>query len=358
MPARLPPLGALVHPHQIEVQDFAWYALVIDARRREAYDEDRVPGAVSIPVQTSEGGPKHDGTIISTRLQSSSRATPIPDAVAPYLAALPPAGPILIYCDRGGLDSLVWAEPLRAAGWLVDVLGGGWVNYRRWVEAGLEVLPRVLTFRHLVAPPVSGLCRILSVLESNGEQVLDVADLAGQRLIPGLSVHGDVRPSQSGFETRLLDTLRHFDSKRPVWVRSGPAPLQHPVLPPPLRDALRAADVVALEVPLAERARAWFERLQTMRTPIAQLLDALRGAAPPPPPALMAQWTSMSTAGDTVETLSAIINTYIDPHNKPHASATAVKVLALASLECDALARSVAEWLCSQRFGVLSGSLR
>jgi rhodanese-related sulfurtransferase len=52
MPTHLASLDSLVHPHQIEVQEFSSYALVIDARSAEAYQEDHIPGAVSVPVVT------------------------------------------------------------------------------------------------------------------------------------------------------------------------------------------------------------------------------------------------------------------------------------------------------------------
>ena len=52
MPTHLASLDSLVHPHQIEVQEFSSYALVIDARSAEAYQEDHIPGAVSVPVAT------------------------------------------------------------------------------------------------------------------------------------------------------------------------------------------------------------------------------------------------------------------------------------------------------------------
>lgn len=50
MPTHLASLDSLVHPHQIEVQEFDSYGLVIDARSTEAYQEDHIPGAVSVPV--------------------------------------------------------------------------------------------------------------------------------------------------------------------------------------------------------------------------------------------------------------------------------------------------------------------
>ena len=155
------PLGSLVHPHQIEVQEFSSYALVIDARPRTVFDDDHLPGAVNLPVETlapskevaaDSSEPAHG----AYHRAAQGPAKGLPYALAALVDRLAPDDRVLVYCHRGGLDSAVWAEPLRAAGWWVDVLPGGWPNYRRWVSAGLEILPRVLSFRVLQAPPVSG----------------------------------------------------------------------------------------------------------------------------------------------------------------------------------------------------------
>src|SRR5574337_504704 len=45
---------ALVHPHQLEVQDWSRYALIIDARSPHEYVEDHIPGAVNLPVVDDE----------------------------------------------------------------------------------------------------------------------------------------------------------------------------------------------------------------------------------------------------------------------------------------------------------------
>ena len=211
------------------------------------------------------------------------------------------------------------------------------------MDTGLELLPRVLTFRPLVAPPVGGLCRILRALANDGEQVLDVAELAGQRLVPGLTLKGDDSPSQSAFETRLLDTLRHFDPKRPVWVRSGPAPLRELDLPPALRDALARADETRFEVPLPERARAWLERLQSMGTSITSVLDAFCASAVPPSSTLIVQWNSMLKAGRTTDALASIIAAHIDPHSGADACAARAQVLSAISLKPDAVVTAIAQ---------------
>lgn len=310
-------LEPLVHPHQLEVQDFDDYALVIDARSAEEYAQDRLPGAVHLPV---------------TLAAVSSTPGELPPALAALVAVLDREATLLVYCSRGGLDSEVWARPLRQAGWQVDVLGGGWPNYRRWVDAGLELLPRMLTFRHLVGPPIGGVCRFLRVLRRRGEQVLDVANLAGQRLVPGLSVAGDRTLSQSAFDGALLDVLRRFDPARPVWVRCGgqlPAQLR---LPPAFAEAMQRAVAVKIEAPVAERARLWRRKLRATRTPVDAVLLAL-GAQ------------GAEEQGGPTDLLAALIEDRIDPLDARWASATPAEVVRLASLDVGAVSAVVAGWL-------------
>jgi len=350
MPTHLASLGSLVHPHQMEIQEFASYALVIDARSAGAYQEDHVPGAVSVPIAATPPFSAQDSSL------TGEPGPSIPDALAVHAQSLPAGETILVYCDRGGLDSMVWAEPLRAAGFQVDVLGGGWINYRRWVNAGLDLLPRVLTFRPLLAPPVSGLCRVLDLLVRQGEQVIDLAALAGQRLVPGLTLQGDEPPSQHAFETALLDAMRHLDPQRQVWLRDGIAGLGGLSLPPSLRDALQRSKCVTLEVPLPVRALAWLERLQAMNTSIAALLQAFSASALPPPSKVLEQSRALANAGQLADALATIIRGYIDPRSASLLASAKVEVIRLASLKADAVAAVVNGWLGSDATGVPDGT--
>ena len=345
MPTHLPSLDSLVHPHQMEVQEFASYALVIDARSAEAYQEDHLPGAVNVPVVADR--------LADTQFTSMERgiaalaceaAPSMPYPLAVQVQRLSPGDAVLVYCDRGGLDSLVWAGPLKVAGFRVDVLGGGWINYRRWVSAGLELLPRALTFRPLLAPPAGGLCRVIDRLVQRGEQVIDLTALAGQRLVPGLTLQGDTPPSQAAFETALLDALRKLDAQRPVWMRMGLAGLAGLTLPPALRDALYRSFSTRLEVPVGARAIAWSDRLQAMGTGINTLLQAISASAMSPAAAVIEQWRSLTKAGKVTDALTEIIATYIDPRTEVYGWTGQLRVVRLASLTTEAVATEVDDW--------------
>jgi hypothetical protein len=132
---------------------------------------------------------------------------------------------------------------------------------------------------------------------------------------------------------------------RPVWVRVGPAPLEGLNLPPALRDAFQRSEAVLLEVPLAERARAWLERMQAMGTSLANLVDAFGASTSPPPSKLLAQWRALASAGDFVKALSGIIDSYIDPRNDVSRWGAQGEVLRLLSLDTEAVVCRVREWL-------------
>ena len=313
------PLGSLVHPHQIEVQEFSSYALVIDARPRTAFDEDHLPGAVNLPVEAL-GPPTEVATDASqasrgTQLRvAQSPAKGLPYALAALVARLAPDDRVLVYCHRGGLDSAVWAEPLRAGGWWVDVLPGGWPNYRRWVSAGLEILPRVLSFRVLQAPPVSGVDRVLATLEGRGQQVLDLVGLTGQNLVPGVVSPAEPGASQAAFESGVLHALRRCEPERDVWVNElvvdDAASL---AIPPSLGDRLRRSPAVRVTVPLAQRLRAWQQSLNAVGADLERVVTALSTLATPPTKAMSAHWRKLAGPSGVEAALSAIVEEFIDP---------------------------------------------
>lgn len=202
-----------VHPGQLGVADFSSYALVLDTRAAARFEEDHLPGAISLPLP-------------------AQGAATTPDRLRELASGLPSDGAVLLYAD--GAD-VPWAEAeqwLRAQGLQVDVLGGGWQRYRRWVEASLEVLPRMLQIRVLTADAAEALATASAVLAAKGEQFIDLAALSGG--------------SQYAFETQLLQALRHIETDRCLWIvhRRGEAGSDR--LPPAMAEAVRAAPSDAL----------------------------------------------------------------------------------------------------------------
>lgn len=136
---------------------------------------------------------------------------------------------------------------MRALGMSVDVLPGGWINYRRWVQAGLEVLPRLITLRVIQAPMGLDSLRLLQALRITKRQVLDIARMTGLDAEPGSTMPRQPS-SQDWFESQLLQQLRGFDPRLPVWTAEAGLTQGSLSLPGALGDSLRIAPFASMEV--------------------------------------------------------------------------------------------------------------
>lgn len=267
MPPRTGPNGApllTAHPHQLGVQEWATYALVVDTRRRVQYGKDHIPGAVCVPVQSPsslQGSKEHAASSKSGVRSSPSTQAPVPASLIDAAAGIPSGSSVLLYGD-GGEDALATpATWLRERGLVVDVLAGGWASYRAWVDASLELLPRLFAFRVLAAPPAGGIEQVIEALCELGEQAIDIGAHVRACRWPGASHPTRPAMSQAAFETWLLNTLRHRETHAVVWV-AGALDLAPTLrLPAAMREAVARAPVTVLRVPPAVRARAWVKRL-------------------------------------------------------------------------------------------------
>ena len=247
-------LGGVVHPFDIEVQDFDVYALVLDVREAIDYAQDHVPGAIRLSpedvpaVQALHTG--KPGAVIAP-----SPGTGLPPSLETLLVALQPDASVLVYCGRGGRDSLPVASLLRTRGLTVDVLPGGWINYRRWVTAGIDLLPRLVEFKMLSTALDSEAQRVLAVLSHLGHQVIDIDELARQALL-GRAAHPAAAP-QAFFESLLLQSLRGLDPRRAVWLADAGFRVRGLEIPGALQEALDRCPVARLLVPKADRLAAW-----------------------------------------------------------------------------------------------------
>jgi tRNA 2-selenouridine synthase len=344
-------LAGLYHPHAIEVQDFTLYGLVIDLRSAVDYENDHIPGALrfdppAAPTPPLSTGP-HSGAVPPLEAREASMpelSGPLADAVAQCSWG----EAILVYCGRGGLDSVPVAKALRWRGWTVDVLYGGWINYRRWVLAGLEVLPRLVRFRVLACTLGSETARVLAALRHVGHQVLDLEAMACARRF-ALTPQASGQPAQAWFDSQLLNALRYIDPKAVVWIADTGPMLGTITLPGALNDALAIAPAATLQADLAARASAWAQE-EPLCADIQALLQAVSSLGPMPDAALTARWRDLATRGSSELLLSSLLSERLDPIYEEGRTGRkgrqhGLPALVVASLDIGTLHEAVRRWM-------------
>lgn len=312
-PPEIESLAGVFHPHAIEVQDFSHYALVIDVRTPQEYEEDHIPGAVQFSPTVVSQGPlvigHADDRARALMAHDSGAEGELPPALAELVRPLKLDQAILVYCGRGGLDSLPVARALRWRGWSVDVLPGGWINYRRWVQAGLEVLPRMVSFRVIATSLGCEADRILNALATVGHQVLNVEALMVRRC-GSIACRSAQQPSQAWLESQLLQRLRAVDPRRPVWVGDVDAQVGALKVPGSMADALCAAPTAVLEAPLEERVNRWIEDEPAWASP-SIALDTLASMEPAPDVRLVERWKDL-LLGNLADLVASVLAGYLD----------------------------------------------
>lgn len=232
------------HPHQIGLQDFAAYSLIVDARSAARFAEDHIPGAVTIPMV------------------ARGRRALLPGRLGALIEPLAPGSALLLYAATGDRVLAEWATSLRDKGFEVDVLAGGWRNYRRWVEASLEFMPRMFAIRVVLVPRNCDAAQaVKDVLRASGEQVLDLAECE-QAEEPRLAV-----------DSWLLDSLRHRETDRALWVFEPAETTDRVTLPASMKEALLAAPRSTLSSKASGPHDAANE--------VLRLLDSLTGQSKP-----------------------------------------------------------------------------
>lgn len=235
---------------------------IIDVRSPGEFAEDRLPGAINLPVLDDEERARV-GTIY--RQESAFRARKVGGALVArragenierHLLDKPGSYRPLVYCWRGGMRSGAFATILRQIGWRAETLDGGYKAFRQAVVSLLYAPPAAcagLAPRLVVLDGNTGTGKteILHRMAARGAQVLDLEGLAGHRG----SLFGALgpQPSQKAFDTAIAVQLAGFGAARPVFVEAESSRIGRLSLPAALWSLMRRAPRIRIEAGLAGR---------------------------------------------------------------------------------------------------------
>lgn len=197
-------------------------ALTFDVRSPSEFLQGHLPGTHSLPLFNDE-----ERAIIGTAYKQINREAAIDlglKIVGPKLFSLVQAArPYLsektakFLCWRGGMRSGFMARFFESIGYSTYTLEGGYKSFRRWVLNFLNLLqlPQLFVIGGLTG---SGKTQMLHYLKEQGEQIIDLEELACHRgsSFGGIGMLG--QPTQEQFENNLAFLLSRFDFSKPIWI--------------------------------------------------------------------------------------------------------------------------------------------
>ncbi len=231
---------------------------LLDVRAPAEFARGHIPGAVNLPL-FDDGQRARVGTVYARK----GRADAVAEALsliggqlehklalarAAAGGATPCGTEVLLHCWRGGMRSGAMGWLLKAAGFRVHLLSGGYKAYRRHVRLGLEQPRRVIVLGGLTG---SGKTEILHALARLGAQIIDLEGLARHRG----SAFGDMgeQPTNEWFENQLFERWRSLDPREPVWLEDESVHIGGVTLCAAFFAHIPAAPLVRVDIP--EEAR-------------------------------------------------------------------------------------------------------
>jgi len=238
------------------------FSEMIDVRSEGEFAEDRIPGAINLPVLSDREREKV-GTLykqvspfeakkVGAALVSKNISRHLTEHFANKDRDYSP----LIYCWRGGQRSNSLAAVLTQIGWQVSILAGGYKTYRTAVRDRLQKLPQQFNYQVLCGLTGTGKTHLLQRMAQQRWQVLDLEALAKHRgSLLGQQWEDSLKPqpSQKWFESQLLQKLQQFDPQQMVWVESESNKIGQIYLPPTLWQKMKESPCVEIQLPLEER---------------------------------------------------------------------------------------------------------
>ncbi|AFY29691.1 tRNA 2-selenouridine(34) synthase MnmH [Cyanobium gracile] len=255
---------------------------LLDVRTPAEFRQGHIPGAANLPL-FSDAERAEVGTLYKRQgrqaavLRGLALVGPRMEALAAELVAWSDrsaGAPLRLHCWRGGMRSASVAWLAQQLELPVLLLEGGYKSYRRWV---LELFERPWPVRLLGGRTGSGKTELLLALQGLGAAVVDLEGLANHR---GSSFGGlglPEQPSSEHYENQLAAALAPLAGAEQIWLEAESAMVGRCRIPAGLWHQMKAAPVLAVERPLAERV-AHLVEIYGAQDPLA-LAEATRRIA-------------------------------------------------------------------------------
>lgn len=340
------------------VSGVSGFDMVIDVRSPSEFAEDRIPGAISMPV-LSDAERAHVGTIYTQ--ESAFKARKIGAALVARNAARHIEGPLaemgggwrpLVYCWRGGQRSASFASILSQIGWRAETVEGGYSSYRRLVVQLLydTAFPSPVVL--LDGNTGTAKTEVLNRAAEIGVQAIDLERLANHR---GSVLGGQgEQPSQKWFESCLATEVAALDPDRPVVIEAESSKVGMLSIPPRVFEAMKSAHRIRIEAPVPARAIYLMQAYRNLVSDKTLLLERLGRLQRIQGREKVAHWQALADAESYQELAEELIRDHYDPRyakvrgRRSMGPETVIAAESLCAKDLDQIAGKVAE-LVSRR---------
>jgi tRNA 2-selenouridine synthase len=170
-----------------------------------------------------------------------------------------------------------------------------------------------LTLCVLAGATGTGKTRLLTALEAQGEQVIDLEGFAGHRGSLIGEVPGVTQPTQKWFDSMVFDRLRRFDPSRVVWVEAESKKIGNIQIPPALHDAMRLVTPIVVTAPMTERVKLWHEDYSHLAADPVGMVQRLEPLKPLIGNEELATWRDLAARRAVDELFERVMTNHYDP---------------------------------------------
>ena len=231
---------------------------LLDVRSPGEFRRGHIPGAVSFPLFT-DGERAQVGTIYKQQGKEAALALGL-EFVGPKMAGLvreaqriAPGKRLAVHCWRGGQRSRSVAWLLGMAGFEVQLLAGGYKNYRRHILENTGKTPPMLIV--IGGRTGTGKTKILHELTRLGEQIIDLEAIAHHKGSAFGWLGEQPQPTVEQFENDLFEAMRGLDPARRVWVENESRSIGQVFLPDSFWAQMKAAPLLNIAIPFEARVQ-------------------------------------------------------------------------------------------------------
>ena len=224
--------------------------LILDVRSPSEFAQGHIPGAKNLPLfddeQRAEIGTiyKNSGKEAAVLRGLKHAGQKMAELVVQAKSATAGDNSVLVHCWRGGMRSQSVGWLLQTAGMQPQVLDGGYKSFRKFARSAFSTKWNLRVISGLTG---AGKTRVLHLLKTSGEQIIDLEGLANHRGSAFGGIGQPNQPTTEQFENELFRELDSVDPKIPIWVEDEGNRIGTVVVPNEFHELLRHSRAVFLD---------------------------------------------------------------------------------------------------------------